>query len=100
MCFSLLLRAIIDFNVYIILDFPITYKNASVLFQSECTCLHKTVNMLGFFVKSNENTYPKGRAVTHANVQSCLYKEKREFGKNKLFLLSINMDKLGLADAV
>ena len=56
--------------------------------------------MLGFFVKSNENTYPKGRSVTHANVQSCLYKEKREFGKNKLFLLSINMDKLGLADAV
>jgi len=56
--------------------------------------------MLGFFVKSNENTYPKGRAVTHANVQSCPYNEKREFGKNELFLLSTNMDKLGLADAV
>ena len=46
-----------------ILDFPITYRNASVLCQSECTCLHKTVNMVVFFVKSNENTYPKGRTL-------------------------------------
>ena len=51
------------FHVYIILDVPITYKNASVLCQSECACLHKTVNMVVFFVKSNENTYPKGRAL-------------------------------------
>ena len=43
-----------------ILDFPITFRNASVLCQSECICLHKTVNMAVFFVKSNENTYPKG----------------------------------------
>jgi len=41
----------------------ITYRNDSVLCQSECTCLHKTVNMVVFFVKSNENTYPKGRAL-------------------------------------
>jgi len=27
-------------NVYILLDFPITYNNASVLCQSECACLH------------------------------------------------------------
>ena len=39
------------------------YKNASVLCQSECACLYKTVNMEVFFVKSNENTYPKGRAL-------------------------------------
>jgi len=56
-------RTIIFFYVYIILDFPITYRNASVLCQSECTCLHKTVNMVVFFVKSNEHTYPKGRAL-------------------------------------
>jgi len=31
-----------------------------------------------FFVKSNENTYPKGRAL-NANVQSCPYNEKSEF---------------------
>jgi len=43
-----------------ILDFPITFRNASVLCQSECICLHKTVNMAVFLVKSNENTYPKG----------------------------------------
>ena len=30
---------------------------------SECTCLHKTVNMVIFFIKSNENIYPKGRAL-------------------------------------
>ena len=51
------------FNVYIILDFPITYKNASALCQSEYTSLHKTVKMAVFFVKSNKNTYPKGRAL-------------------------------------
>ena len=64
------------FHVNIILDFPITYRNATVLCQSECACLHKTVNMVVFFVKSNENTYPKG---THANVHSCPYNEKREY---------------------
>ena len=58
-------KTMIYFHVYIILNFPITYRNASVLCQSECTCLHKTVNMVVFFVKSNENTYPKGRALMH-----------------------------------
>ena len=63
MCFPLMLRTIIYFHVYIILGFTITYRNASVLCQSECACLHKTVNMVVTFVKSNENTYPKGRAL-------------------------------------
>ena len=58
-----MLRTPIYFHVYIILDFLITYRNVSVLCQSECACLHKTVNMVVFFVKSNENTYPKGRAL-------------------------------------
>ena len=31
--------------------------------QSEFTCLHKTVNMVVFFIKGNENPYPKGRAL-------------------------------------
>jgi len=60
-----MLRTIIYFHVYIILDFLLTYRNASVLCQSECACLHKTVNMVVFFVKSNENSYPKGRALMH-----------------------------------
>jgi len=51
------------FHVYIILDFPITYRNASVLCQSECACLQKKVNMVVFFTKTIENTYPKGRAL-------------------------------------
>ena len=38
------------FHVNIILDFPITYRTDSVLCQSECACLHKTVNMVVFFV--------------------------------------------------
>ena len=39
------------------------YKNVAVICHSECACLHKTVNMAVFFVKSNENTYSKGRAL-------------------------------------
>ena len=39
----------------------ITYRNGSVFCQSECVCLHKTVNMVVFLVKNNENTYSKGR---------------------------------------
>jgi len=58
-----MLKTIIYFHVYIILDFPITYRNASVICQSECACLHKTVNMAVFFDRSNENAYPKGRAL-------------------------------------
>ena len=46
-----------------IVDFLITYRNAAVFCHSECSCLHKTVNMAVFFVKSNENTYPKRRAL-------------------------------------
>jgi len=30
---------------YVLLDFPIAYRNAAVLCQSEYTCLHKIVNM-------------------------------------------------------
>ena len=46
---------IIYFHVYIILDVPITYRNALVLCQSECACLHKTVNVVE----------PKRRALMH-----------------------------------
>jgi len=46
-----------------ILDFPITNRNASVSCQSECACLHKTVNVVVFFVKRKDKTYPKGRAL-------------------------------------
>jgi len=34
-------RTIIYVHVNIILDFPIGYKNASVLFQKEYACLHQ-----------------------------------------------------------
>jgi len=61
-CF-LMLKTLINVDVYIILDFPITYRNDSVLCQSECACLHQTINMVVFFIKFNGTTYPKGRAL-------------------------------------
>ena len=39
-----------------ILDFPITYRNASEFCQSECTCLHRTVNIEVFLTKYDGNT--------------------------------------------
>ena len=54
-----------NIHVYIILDFPVTYRNAPVICESECASRYKTVNMVvkKFFVNSNENTYSKGRAL-------------------------------------
>ena len=64
LCFSLIMsKTMIYLHAYIILDFHITYRKASVLCQPECTGLHKTVNMVVFFVKSYESTYPKGRVL-------------------------------------
>ena len=50
-------------HVNIVLDFPITYRNGSVLCQSKCACLHRKVNMVVFFTPKNGNIYPKGRAL-------------------------------------
>jgi len=44
-------RTIIYVHVNIVLDFPITYNNASVLCQKECACLHQKVNIVVFFIK-------------------------------------------------
>ena len=65
LCFPLMSRTIICFHVYIILDFSVTYKHAVVFCHSEC--LHKTVNMAVFFVKSNRYTNPKERALVQMN---------------------------------
>ena len=48
-------------HVYILLDFPITYINATVLCQSEYACLHKTVIILVFLFKNGD--------ISRANVQ-------------------------------
>jgi len=40
--------------------FPITFRFASVLFQSECACLHKTVNMVVFFARMMKIPTQKG----------------------------------------
>ena len=62
-----MLRTLIYFHVYIILDFLKTYRNDSVFCfcQSECAFVHKTVNIAVFFLQSNENTYSKGRALMY-----------------------------------
>ena len=78
--FSFNVKEIIYIHIYIILDFPILYGNASVLCQSACACLYKTVNMVVFFVKSNGNIYTKGSV----NVQSGPYNDKREFHPKEL----------------
>ena len=44
--FEIVLRTIINVHGHTILDFPITYINDSVRCQSECACLHKTVNRI------------------------------------------------------
>ena len=53
-------RTIIYVHVYIILHFPITYRNASVLCQSECAFLQKTLNMVVFFVRMMKIPTQKG----------------------------------------
>ena len=53
-------RTIIYVHVNIILDFPITYRNTSVLCQSECACLQQTVNMVAFFLKIMKIPTQKG----------------------------------------
>jgi len=49
--FEIVLRTIINVHVNIILDFPITYINESVLCQSEYACLHQIVNLVVFLTK-------------------------------------------------
>jgi len=56
-------RTIIYVDVNLILDFPIEYKNDSVLCHSECTYLHQTIKHGSFLFKNNKNTYPKGTAL-------------------------------------
>jgi len=59
-------------NVNIILDFPLTYKTASMIFQSECACLHQRANMAVVFF------YNKNTQSTHADVKSCPSNETKE----------------------
>jgi len=52
-----MLRTIIYIHVYIRLDFSLTYRNASVLCQSECACLHKTVNMVAMKIPTQKGEH-------------------------------------------
>jgi len=49
--------------------------HASVLCQSECACLHKTVNMVVSLFKVIKIPTQKGEHC-HANVQSCPYTKR------------------------
>ena len=67
----MLIRTIIYVYVYTILDFLITYSNASIFCQPECVCLYTTVNEVVSFFKYDGNSYSK--------VQSCPSYENREY---------------------
>ena len=56
-------RTTIYVHVNIVLYFPISYIYICFIDLSECACLHKTVNIVVFYVNCNENTNPKGRAL-------------------------------------
>ena len=62
---------IIYFHFNIILDFSITYRNASVFRQSECVCLHQTVNLVVFFTKKLMKIPTQKGEHSCKNVQSC-----------------------------
>ena len=53
-------RTIIDVHVNIILEFPITDKNVSVFCQSECACLHQTLNRVVVFFNIIKISTQKG----------------------------------------
>jgi len=68
--------SIVYFHVYT-LDFPITYRNASVLCLSECPCLHKTVYTVVSFLKMMKiRKYLPKRESICANVQRLSLKQK------------------------
>ena len=60
--------------------------------QSECACLHETVNMVVFFVKSNENTCPKGRALKKMYKWVVPQKERGNILRKLNYLFSVYMD--------
>ena len=67
--------AIIYFHYNIILDFPITYRNVSVYCLSDYTCLHKTVNMVVFFLKIMKISTQKGEHSCNSTELSLKQKE-------------------------
>jgi len=82
------IRTIIYVHVYIILDFLGICRNVSVHCQSECTRLHKTVNMVVLFVTNTENTYPKGRALMQ--MYRVVPKTKRENSQQQYMYYNLN----------
>ena len=76
LCFPLYM---IYVHVNIILDFPITYKKASVLYQSEWACLHQTVNMVVFFLKIMKIPTKRGEHSCKRTELSLKQKEETDF---------------------
>jgi len=76
-----------------ILDFPIIYKNAPVLCQSECACLHQTLSMVVFFSKNNKNASRKGGALMQ--MYRIVPQTKSEFATpgRHIFLISQDREK-------
>jgi len=70
--------------VNIILNLPITNKSDSVLCQSECACLHQTVNIVVFFLKIMKTPTQKGEHSCKCIVLSL--KRKEGIGKHVHFM--------------
>jgi len=70
-------RTIIYVHVYIFLDFPnpITNKNASKLYQTECACLHQTVNTIVFFSKTMKIPPQMGHSIYNAYVIRIIFQK-------------------------
>ena len=66
---------IIYVGVNTILDFPITYKNTSVICQLECTCLHQTENIVVFFTQIIKLPTQKGEHSCKCTELSLKWKE-------------------------
>jgi len=71
-------RTIVYVHVNIILDFPVSYTNASVHCQSECPWLHKTVNMFFSLLKVMKIPTQKGEHSGKCTELSLKRKEGRK----------------------
>ena len=61
-------------HVHILLDIPITYRNELMICQSECTYLHKIVN-IAVFIKQQQKNLPK-RESTHVYIYKREHRNK------------------------
>jgi len=75
--------------------FPITYKTASVLCQSECASLKQTVNMLFFILKIIKIPTSKEETLMQCTELLLIYKERicfnmTHYSRNSIWFVKSN----------